>query len=218
MTGPDRPDCLIVVPMKDPSASKTRLGPGLTQAQRQTLARLLFRRTIDVLRQARTLPDAPRFDLAIVTSSIEIADIAERMGATVIAEGARDGLSRAVETAARWAGNRSYASLCVIPADLAAPDPADLVRLLCCGRNRTRAVICPATDLGTNALLVSPPTAIPFLYGPNSAIRHLRAAERAGLNPVLLRLDSLQFDIDTAASLERAMRDVPELPRMLGQA
>ncbi len=106
----------------------------------------------------------------------------------------------------------------MIPADLAAPDPADLARLLCYGHDRNRAIICPATDLGTNALLVSPPTAIPFLYGPNSAIRHLRAAEQAGLNPILLRLDSLQFDIDTAASLERAMRDVPDLPRMLGQA
>lgn len=218
MTGPDRAEYLIVVPMKDPSASKTRLGPGLTQTQRQTLARLLFRRTLDVLRQSCSLPDTPPFDLAVVTSSAEVSDIAARMNTTVIAEGPQDGLSRAVETAAHWAEDRGYASLCVIPADLAAPDPADLVRLLCCGRDRNRAIICPATDLGTNALLVSPPTAIPFLYGPNSAIRHLRAAEQAGLNPILLRLDSLQFDIDTAASLERAMRDVPNLPRMLGQA
>ena len=205
-------DCLLVVPMKDPAASKTRLSATLPAGERRRLARLLFRQTLTVLLQTRK--SAP-FDLAVVTGSEEATAIAQEMGVGVISEGHETTLTGAVSEAADWAAAQGYASLCIVPADLAAPDPRDVERLITTGLRDKRALICPSTDLGTNALFVAPPTAMPFAYGPRSATRHLENAERAGLNPALLPLESLRFDIDTSACLERAMREVPGLPRAL---
>lgn len=208
-------DCLLVVPMKDPSASKTRLSADLSETQRRNLARLLFRRTLEVLQRAQQLAQSAPFDLAVVTGSDEPAAIAAELGVGVIDEGRERSLSSAARKAADWAENKGYASLCIIPADLAAPDAADVVRLVASGTQQNRAVICPAMDQGTNALFVSPPTAMAFSYGLKSAISHYRSAEQAGLRPLLMPLDSLQFDIDTSASLEQAFREVPDLPEAL---
>ena len=205
-------DCLLVVPMKDPAASKTRLSATLSAGERRRLACLLFRQTLNVLLQTRK--SAP-FDLAVVTGSGEAAAIAREMGVRVIDEGRETTLTGAVSQAADWAVAQGYASLCIVPADLAAPDPRDVEHLVTSGLRDKRALVCPSTDLGTNALFVAPPTAMPLAYGPRSAMRHLEIAERAGLNPALLPLESLRFDIDTSDCLERAMREVPGLPKAL---
>ena len=77
--------------------------------------------------------------------------------------------------------------------------------------------ICPASDDGTNALLVSPPDALPFLYGPKSAQMHFAAAQERGLAAQFLALDSLSFDIDTNTCLDRALQEVPELAGMAAE-
>lgn len=204
---------LIVVPMKDPAASKTRLNTALTARQRQSFAQLLLRRTLTFL---DGLKSRGHFDLAVVTDSDDASKIARQMDVTVIAEGPCTGLNAAVDTAADWAEQRGYGSLCILPADLAAPDPDDVLKLLDRADRGGQAVICPSTDLGTNALLVSPPKAMNFCFGPRSANRHLEAAEAAGLAPVLMPLESLKYDIDTSDNLARALRVAPDLKASLG--
>ena len=206
------PACLTVVPMKDPATSKTRLRDALPQPARESLARLLFHRTMDALVQTQKLTG---FDLRVVTSSADIRETAESIGVEVIAEDAQGGLSAAVATARDWAERHGYAQICVLPADLATPDPNDFARIIDTGRISGRPVICPAKDLGTNALVLPLPTPFDFAYGPQSAGAHLRAAETLGLNPILMPLDSLRHDIDTADCLARAIRLAPDLPKDL---
>jgi 2-phospho-L-lactate guanylyltransferase len=62
--------------------------------------------------------------------------------------------------------------------------------------------ICPAAeDGGTNALLLSPPTAIPFLYGPDSAARHKAAAEAAGVPVRVVNIAGFARDVDSPEDL-----------------
>ena len=70
---------------------------------------------------------------------------------------------------------------------------------------------CPSADLGTNALVVSPPDAIPFRYGSRSSLSHLHEANEKGIRARVMKLDSFTFDIDTNKCLARAMRVVPEI-------
>jgi 2-phospho-L-lactate guanylyltransferase len=202
---------LIVVPMKDPAGAKTRLSDQLSSRQRSALARLLFKRTLTLLRD---VAQPSGHDLAVVTASAETAAMARTHGFAVIADPAGGDLCGAVDQAANWAEQNGYDRLCIIPADLAAPDAKELQRLL---DSAAPVVVCPSTDRGTNALLVAPPRAIPFRYGPASALRHMAEARARGLDAVLMPLPSLSFDIDTSACLTRALRADPALSDAVGQ-
>ena len=198
---------IVVVPMKDPAASKTRLNAALGSERRASLARLLFKRTLSLLGD---LQQSHGFALAVVTESAEIAELAKGSAAAVIKDPS-GGLNPALTSAGDYAAAAQFERLCILPADLAAPDPSDLERVIGFAPVEKAAVICPAADGGTNALLVAPPNALPFQFGPGSAKRHAEAAEAHGLTPVMMPLESLAFDIDTAEDLARAVRIVPEL-------
>lgn len=196
---------LITVPMKAPERSKTRLADRLSQPERTRLARHLFRNTLSTLSQIAEV------DLAIVTASQEAALLARSQGAQVIMD-QDQGLNAALDTAAHWAEANGYDRLCILPADLAAPDPQDIAALLASDADVT---LCPAADRGTNALLLSPPRAIPFCYGPASADRHRAAACSAGLRVSVRSLSSLTHDIDTEAGLDHAFTP-PQLKAVCG--
>ncbi|MFW8595223.1 2-phospho-L-lactate guanylyltransferase [Cribrihabitans neustonicus] len=206
---------LVVIPMKDPSRAKTRLGTALDANARAALALALFNATVTHLRAALDLLPEGQVEIAVVTSSPLISRLVQAMGLQLIAEtpaetGA-DGLSAALETAAGWAAARGYAALCILPGDLAAPEPADLARLLSHDLSGGQAVLCPASDLGTNALLVPLPCPFRFRYGVKSAVAHRQAAEAAGLCPVMLPLDSLRADVDTVEDLGHLLAQQPQM-------
>ncbi|WP_264213333.1 2-phospho-L-lactate guanylyltransferase [Leisingera thetidis] len=202
---------LAVIPMKDPSKAKTRLGIALPPKEREALARCLFRATIARLQSAAaTLPEGT-VDIAVVSHSPVIARIARRAGLICIDDNDPGTLSLAVEAASAWAAVQGYEALCVLPGDLADPSPADLARLLAHPLDGTRAVLCPAADLGTNALLTPLPCPFPFRYGQKSLIAHLHAAEAAGLCPVVLPLNSLRTDVDTAEDLDHLLEQNPRV-------
>ena len=64
-------------------------------------------------------------------------------------------------------------------------------------------VLTPADDLGTNALLTTPPDAIPFLYGIDSSLAHQQAAEQRAISFQLLELPELALDVDTPADIDQ---------------
>ncbi|MEM7438963.1 MAG: 2-phospho-L-lactate guanylyltransferase [Pseudomonadota bacterium] len=198
-----RADTMIVVPMKDPSLSKSRLRERLDAGQRERLARLMLHKTLDLLSQLDGV------EMAVVTGSDEAATIARTHGVRVIFEPAGCGsLSAALEHAASIAQAEGYKRLCVLPADLAAPKLDDLHALLAC---QVSVAVCPAADYGTNALLLKPPRAVRFRYGPQSARLHMEEAEKVGLHAVWMPLDSLSLDVDTSACLDEAADIAPEI-------
>ena len=201
---------LIIVPMKAPESAKSRLVGALGDRERIALARSLYERTLTFL---KPIAEKTGATLSVVTASETAAAIARAAGVPVQFEPDGCGLSGAVTFAARRACEQGVERLCVIPADLAAPSGSDVVHLL---ESEADVAICPSADGGTNALLVAPPDAIDFHFGPHSARRHLAAAQESGLSAAILPLDSLRFDIDTTACLRRAVADAPDLRAACG--
>ncbi len=208
-------NCLVVVPMKDPAISKTRLRSSLKPSQRSSLARLLYKRTLETLKLAQELGDSTAFDLAVVTNSKEAEELALSYDVTVIDEGPVQSLSLAVSTAAQWAQSNGYGALCMFPADLAAPDPSEIYRFVTLGLETGSAIVCPSTDMGTNGLFLAPPTAIDFSFGENSAVLHLQALKNAGISSKILPLESLKIDIDTSDCLEQSAERIETLSSLL---
>ena len=68
--------------------------------------------------------------------------------------------------------------------------------------------IVPAWDnLGSNAIMCSPPDLVPLRFGPDSFFPHLVAARRQGLKPTIVRRPGIAVDIDELADLARFMSD-----------
>ena len=196
---------LIVVPMKDLSASKTRLSGTLSNSARTRLVSLLYQKTLNFLIPVATLE---KVEIAVVTNCKYAKNIAKKLGVQIIEEPSNLGLSDAILHSAITAKAMGFERLCIIPADLAAPLESDLIAML---NSKAAVTICPSNDLGTNALVVSPPDVIPFRYGSKSSLSHLQEANQKGIRARIMKLDSLTFDIDTNKCLARAMQVVPEI-------
>lgn len=192
-------DLLVVIPMKDPALAKSRLRPVLDDPSRERLARDLFTNTLILLNEIKAAGMA--FDIAVITASQNIAAIAQDFGAALIDETIVCGLNIAAGRAAIYAKDGGWDRLCILPADLAKPDADELTRFLSYHLETPSVVICPSTDLGTNALLVSPPDSITFAYGPLSFHQHCRLADEAGIVANILPFPSLRADLDSPADL-----------------
>ena len=199
----------VAILMKDPAEAKTRLRPALGSDARESLALLMFENTLaHFLRAGAAAPDGP-WRVGVVTPSPRIAGLARARGAEAIGEedgGKAGGINAAAARAAAWGRARGASSLLVIHADIPTLADAEIAALLAAGRTHAVA-IAAAVDGGTNALLVSPPGAIGFRFGPASAAAHEAAAREAGLTAARLDLPFLSRDMDTPDDL-RARPDL----------
>lgn len=185
--------------MKDPSEAKSRLKPALTNDARENLALLLFDNTLDFLVAGH---DGP---VGVVTRSALIAERAAAKGARVIPEEDGGDINAAAGLASAWAREAGADSLLVLHADIPTLAPGELEQLLAAG-GRADVVIAQSRDGGTNALLMSPPDAIPFRFGPNSAAAHENTARAKGLDVERLLLPHLSRDVDRPEDLAVAIR------------
>ncbi|MFT6913947.1 MAG: 2-phospho-L-lactate guanylyltransferase [Motiliproteus sp.] len=189
---------LIVIPMKDPRQSKQRLSGVLSAHHRQQLALSLFEQTLIFFRDR--FGDYP---VLVVTSSERIRAMAGRYGARVLLETPATGLNGAAGLAAQWSCAQGYDAQLLIPADIAVLDEQEIGQLLEQRRESPWVSICPAHDGGTNALMTSPPDAVPFRFGVDSSEVHRAAARQRGVQAVMLKLKNLAFDVDNPVDLQQ---------------
>jgi len=99
-------------------------------------------------------------------------------------------------------------ALLVVPGDLPLVTAAAVEALLAARPPvGPSALLAPARDgRGTNALLLSPPGALEFAFGEDSAPRHRAAARSAGLPMALHEAAEFALDLDTPADLEAVAR------------
>jgi 2-phospho-L-lactate guanylyltransferase len=139
----------------------------------------------------------------------QIRAFAAEHGCEFIAEIAGAGLSLNLDHAAQQMQENGARTLLIVPSDLPTITPADLDALL--QNHHGGLTICPAgRDGGTNALVISPPTGIDFLFGDCSGERHIRAAEAAGLEHRVVRAEAFRCDIDVPADLAWLCRGDPQ--------
>ena len=77
MTNATEKRTLLLVPMKDPEKSKTRLRDTLNLKDRAYLAKSLFKRTLQILKIVANNNARLRLDLAVISASPEIIDLSK---------------------------------------------------------------------------------------------------------------------------------------------
>ena len=188
-----------VVPVKAFAQAKQRLAPLLDPGERTALARAMLLDVLGALRRCRSLAG-----IVVVTADSEVAAIARIFQATVLDDRRDGGQSAAIEQAIAHLCAQRYDTLLALPGDVPLLDPHDIDRLVA-SHAPAPAVSLVAADGegGTNALCCSPPDAIALHFGHDSLPKHIAAARAAGIDPVVVRADSLALDVDRPDDLLR---------------
>jgi 2-phospho-L-lactate guanylyltransferase len=195
---------VALVPVKPPAASKSRLAPVLSDADRMALSIRLLEHVLAALQGANSV------DTCWVLGGDEhVAALAARRNARWLPELGRD-LNDTLAHALMRLPAEVTAAL-ILPMDLPFLTGQSVNALVArLAEDQADVVIAPDRwKRGTNALLLTrsldPPQDRPFVlrpaFGPNSLIRHQEAARSQGLRVALHHAKELAFDIDTPADL-----------------
>jgi 2-phospho-L-lactate guanylyltransferase len=194
-----------VVPVKEQGGAKQRLSGFLPPDQRRALAAAMLEDVLDAL------AGAPLAGICLVTLDPFAMSLARRIGARVLTEGARDGHTGAVMAGARMLMAEGRDTMLTVPGDIPRITADEVVQLIAAHRPAPSFTIAPAHDeLGSNAILMSPPDAVPLRFGEDSYFPHLAAARAAGVEPTVVKLPGIGMDIDHPADL----RTFLAMPRM----
>src|SRR5579872_833675 len=178
------------VPVKEFTGAKQRLAALLSPAQREALAVAMLE---DVL---SALADAPLGGIMVNTVDPRATELARRYGARVVTDDARTGHTGAVTAMARILAAEGHDML-TVPGDIPRVTAAEIAAVVEARKPAPSLTIVPARDeLGSNAMLCSPPLVMPFRFGDNSYFPHLATARSLGIEPTIVRLPGIGLDID----------------------
>lgn len=187
---------LAAIPVKDLVNAKQRLVPALSPSARRELARAMLE---DVLEAAvAALPGA----VVVVTTDPEVQDLSRARGAECLVERANRGHTAAVALAQREASARGAARFLTLPGDVPCVTAEEIAAVCGALERAPGAVLVPSrSGLGTNAVLLAPPDAMPLTFGEPSFDNHLATAKAAGLAARVLRLPGIGLDVDAPEDL-----------------
>jgi 2-phospho-L-lactate guanylyltransferase len=190
-----------VLPVKSFARAKQRLGEAVGGSERELLAAAMVS---DVL---STLVAVPQLDeVILVTAEPVAARAGADAGVTVVADPEEAGQSAAAARGIDAALVRGAERVVLVPGDCPALDARELGALL--ARQGAVVIVPDRHGSGTNALLLTPPTAIAPSFGAGSFARHAALARAAGAEVKVCELPSLSLDVDTPddlAALRRAL-------------
>jgi 2-phospho-L-lactate guanylyltransferase len=191
-----------VVPVKEPGEAKQRLARAYPPELRRRLAIAMLEDVLSALAASKTLAG-----LVLVTVDRAAAALGRRYGAAIFEDGARDGHTGAVMAAARRLHREGRRGMLTVPGDVPLATSAEIDTLVAGHPTGSGFSIVPAHDgRGSNAIVMTPPDAVPLAFGNDSFLPHLDAASRAGLPPRILRLPGIALDIDNPEDLALFMR------------
>lgn len=186
-----------IVPAKGFEDAKQRLAPAFQLGNRRALVEAMFADAILALRRVPAIDQ-----IFVVTSDLVASQIAAGYETIVVddtasshSEAAQLGISRALAMGATRA--------LLVPGDCPLMDPAELEQLIARPVSQRSVLIVPDRHgEGTNALLLTPPDAMPPSFGDGSRRRHAELATARGATPEVVELPSLALDVDTPEDLE----------------
>ena len=186
-----------LVPVKHLQNGKSRLAGVLSVKERAALATTWLQRTL------RILVNLPAVQHTLVVSRDQRAlRIARDLGVQTVSEGPAAELNAALERATEAARLQGAAAVLILPIDLPLLAAADLEALLADAGSGPMVVAAPDRHgSGTNALLVQPPGAIKYAFGPHSLQAHAAAAHTAGVPYCERKLTGLAMDVDLPEDL-----------------
>ena len=192
-----------VVPAKSLIHGKSRLSSVLADDDRIRFARLLLEHVLGVLQAS------PIEGVLVATDGDDVAELARRAGARVLRDQGDEprtsarrprALAAVVDRALHAVAARGAGAAVVLMADLPLLEPIDVGALT--GALADHDIVLARDHQGrhTNALAVSPPTAIETCFGSDDSFaEHCAAARAAGLRLAILDNDRIAFDVDGPA-------------------
>jgi 2-phospho-L-lactate guanylyltransferase len=194
-----------VVPVKEFEGAKQRLSSALSPEERRVLATTMLEDVLEALSAVRDLAG-----VLVVTLDPDATSLANRYGARIVTEGARDGHTGAVTAAARLLVREGQAGMMTMPGDIPRLRSAEIAATLAAHRAAPAFTIVPAhDDLGSNTIVCSPPDAVPLRFGEDSFFPHLDAARTQGIEPLVVRHPGIGMDIDNPVDLVTFLRMSP---------
>jgi 2-phospho-L-lactate guanylyltransferase len=193
-----------LVPLKQLKQSKQRLGAVLQPATRQGLVLAMASDVLTVLRQHEAIDG-----VLLVSRTPEAEQLAEQCGVSLFAESESSDLSQALTEASQHVVTTYGASATlVIPSDVPLIHDDDLTAILL--QHDGITLVPDNLDEGTNALLMSPPNLIDYVFGEHSFTHHKESSCAAGVDPLIVRNKRLARDIDVPEDLTELCRDLPQ--------
>ncbi len=199
-TGADLSRLVVLVPLAGLEEAKSRLGATLDAEERQALVLGLLDRTVRAADNVETVAA-----VVVVSPDPVVLRAASAAGATPVRQ-SDVGLNEGLRAAARWATADGATAILTLAGDLPGVT-SDAIRSLVAAAAGARvggrplvAIVADRHGRGTNALLVSPPDAIGFAFGPGSRAAHRAAADTVGA--VVVEPDGpLALDLDLPEDL-----------------
>lgn len=183
-----------IVPAKSFARGKSRLTPVLANSERVGFARELFEHVLGAAR-ASTLDG-----VLVATDGDDVMELAGRMGTHVFRDVHGERLAELVDRSLAEVAARGARSAVVLMADLPFIEARDIDALVAMLTSHDVVVVRDHLGPHTNALGLSPPTAIRTCFGrPDSFAEHCAVARAAGLRTLVADNDRIAFDVDGPA-------------------
>ena len=187
----------LLIPVKNLSSAKQRLGEAFDQQHRSLLAEAMLR---DVLTAANGVAD--RLDIYLVTDDARARELAGQFGFGVIEDTCNQSETAAIEMATAWCEQRGYDTTVVVPGDVPLTTSLELHHVLDAAPDEG-AVFVPAYDRrGSNCILRRPASIIPLRFGNDSFVPHCEAMKKTGKPLIILELPGIGLDIDNLHDLK----------------
>jgi len=201
-------DIWAIIPVKEFDGAKHRLSGLLSPRERRVLAETMLTDMLDAVAGSRRLAG-----VVIVTLEPSAAALGERIGARILTEGAREGHTGSVNAGRHLLAGEGRGGIITMPGDIPATRAGEIDAVLAAHLAAPSFTISPAhDDLGSNAVVCSPPESVPLRFGDNSYVPHLDAARRQGIEPTVIRQPGIAMDIDHPIDLALFLR----LPQSAG--
>jgi len=186
-----------VIPVKQISQAKQRLSPILSKEERKDFFSAMLE---DVLSMMVKIDFFKKIILA--TNCPHAISIAVRHGITHFETGPDDGLNQAAGETVNHLLENGIRDMFLIPADIPLITEEEINSVLKAHPSAPSLTIIPSRDkLGSNCIILSPPSRMPLKFGPESYFRHLEIAKTNGLKVNPMEFTGFGLDIDEPKDL-----------------
>jgi 2-phospho-L-lactate/phosphoenolpyruvate guanylyltransferase len=180
-----------LIPVKSLAEAKSRLATHMTQEQRSRLVLTMLHHVLCILQGSGLLEQ-----ISVVSPDERVLASVRAWGAQPLVE-EQHGHNPALHAAAARELATGATALLTISADLPLLRSQDIRSMLEASQRHDVVLAASQDGTGTNAILVRPPLALPYVFGTHSLQRYLEEAKQRHLSATLYKSSGTAFDIDT---------------------
>ena len=188
----------VVIPVKKINNAKCRLKSVLSPVQRSEFFAMMLEDVLSILK------DVPEIEnVSIATVCTKAIKIAKKYDASILNTHYDEGQTSAITVSARTLEKNGVKKMLMLPGDIPLVKENEISKVINVHKSEPMMTIVPSRDKkGSNCIALSPPTAMPLSFGPNSYFPHLETARSLGLKINSIPLSGIGLDIDTPADLK----------------